>query len=216
MPNPNLELDSKIGLRAQLRARRNALSATQQRRAAAELLKRAQQLPIFARSTRIAIYIANDGEIDPAPLLNWCLAQQKRCYLPVLPTEGRVLGFAEVTAKTQFRPNRFGIAEPLVAEQAAEQVAGSAFLEAKLLDLVLLPLVGFDRRGNRIGMGGGFYDQTFGFKSTHPTQPPRLVGLAHEIQAVARIDCHNWDIPLSAVITERRVYDCEGAAIAQV
>ena len=76
------------------------------------------------------------------------------------------------------------------------------------LDLVLLPLVGFNRSGNRSGMGGGFYDTAFAFKKTRPRRLPRLIGLAHEIQLVENIDAEHWDIPLCAVVTDRRIYRC--------
>ncbi len=211
------QVGSKSGLRAVLRRQRNALSQARQERAAVDLAERLKNLSAFRRSKSIALYLANDGEIDPARALAWSLAHGKRCYAPVVvdhrtdhhtdnpidqPKISRKnsLRFAEITTHTRFQNNRFGIAEPTAP---AEQ-----WIDARALDLVLLPLVGFDRRGNRIGMGGGFYDTTFAFKKTDPHSLPQLVGLAHEIQRVEQIDAENWDIPIAAVVTDRQIYRC--------
>ena len=199
------QVGGKSALRKRLRRRRNALALADQMRAGCNLAERIKTLPAFRRSTRIALYLANDGEIDPAEIVKWCHKHAKQCYAPIIMGGRRSpLGFAEITPRARFRNNRFGIAEPTLP---AEGLIG-----ARELDLVLMPLVGFDRHGNRIGMGGGFYDTTFGFKKTSPLSfpgLPRLVGLAHEIQRIDKIDAENWDIPISAVVTDRRIYRCD-------
>ena len=153
------------------------------------------------------MYLANDGEIDPADAMKSCWQhikrdkQPKQFYVPLLPNghdpSDKTLRFAEITAQTKFANNRFGIAEPVDAP----------LIDARKLDLVLLPLVGFDIRGNRIGMGGGFYDATFAANRTGNTAP-QLVGLAHDCQCVDAITADNWDIAISAVVTDKRIYHC--------
>ncbi len=67
----------------------------------------------------------------------------------------------------------------------------------------MMPLVGFDADCNRLGMGGGFYDRTLDYLRWHRAwNRPRLIGLAHACQQVARIEPQPWDIPLEAVVTE--------------
>lgn len=187
---------TKAALRRQLRRRRNALSAAQQAQAAQQLAAEMQRLPAFARARRIAFYIAGDGEIDPGPAVAQARARGAKCYAPVIG-RGKILRFAAVTARTEFRAGRFGIAEPVAN-------AGD-LIDATALDLALVPLVGFDRRGNRIGMGGGFYDATFAAGA------PMLVGLAHELQRIDAIAADAWDMPLAAVVTDRRIYHCAAA-----
>jgi 5-formyltetrahydrofolate cyclo-ligase len=81
------------------------------------------------------------------------------------------------------------------------------------LDLMLVPLVGFDGACNRIGMGGGFYDRTLAYlRRRRHWRRPRLIGIAHECQRVDRIDPRPWDIPLDAVVTEQGVYRRTNAA----
>ena len=74
-------------------------------------------------------------------------------------------------------------------------------IKASLLNLVFLPLVGFDREGNRIGMGKGYYDKTFSAK-VQSFHAPKLVGLAHSIQETGILP-NPWDIPLDAIFTEK-------------
>ena len=195
--------EGKSELRKLLRQRRRALEPARQAQAAAGLAEQLAALPAFGQSESVALYLANDGEIDPAEAMRWRLDRGKRCYVPIIGDGGNVLRFGEVTPRTRFRRNRFGIAEP--------SLPADLLIDAGDLDLVLLPLVGFDRRGNRIGMGGGFYDATFAFKQRRPHALPRLVGLAHEIQRLDEIDAENWDIPIAEVVTDERVYRCEPA-----
>jgi 5-formyltetrahydrofolate cyclo-ligase len=104
--------------------------------------------------------------------------------------------FGRVGRTTRMAPNRYGIPEPLDARP----------LRARQLDLLLMPLVGFDHRGYRLGMGGGYYDATLAFMQHRRLwRKPRLVGIAYECQRVEALPHDPWDMPLDAVLTERRV-----------
>lgn len=187
--------DSRQALRKELRARRNALSATEQEAASAWALRHLMKLPQFLRAQHIALYIAADGELNPHTIAQQLWKMGKQTYLPALhATRAGELWFLEYTAATPLQPNRFGIPEP-DHRQARK-------LPAKLLDAVLLPLVGFDRKGGRLGMGGGFYDRTFAFHKGKKTKP-YLLGLAHACQEVESLEMADWDIPLFAVVTNQ-------------
>jgi 5-formyltetrahydrofolate cyclo-ligase len=190
----------KQQLRRRLRARRRQLSPLQQRHAALALRDVIARRPEFRRARAIALYRAADGEIDPLPLVRLARRLGKRPYLPVLRPGGR-LGFVAWRSGARLRRNRFGIAEPVGAPLAPQR-----------LDLVLLPLVAFDHRGGRLGMGGGFYDRTFAWriKAGISRRKPLLVGVAHAFQQVACLPREAWDVPLAAVATERgwRVMVC--------
>ncbi len=185
-------------LRQQLRAARRSLTPQQQRQASLGCLRQLMQLPRFVRSQHLALYLANDGELDPAPIARQLWNMNKHCYLPLLhPTRPRELWFVRFTPDTPLKPNRFGIGEPDPFKQHR--------LPARLLDVVLLPLVGFDRQGGRLGMGGGFYDKTFAFKQANPQGKPHLIGLAHSLQETPQLGLANWDIPLDGIATEREL-----------
>ncbi|SFH59016.1 5-formyltetrahydrofolate cyclo-ligase [Modicisalibacter xianhensis] len=188
-------------LRRELRQRRRALSPLQRRQAADALGKRLRSLPEVQRARRIAIYLPNDGEIDVTVLLPWLKRRGAKVYLPVLrPLSDNRLWFVHYHEDTPMVANRFGIREPHTRHGAhrARQLPPWA------LDLVLLPLVGFDDAGNRMGMGGGFYDRSFAFVR-HRRPRPRLIGVAHDCQRVERLPIASWDVPLDAIVSDARV-----------
>ncbi len=154
----------------------------------------------FRVSRRVSCYLANDGEIDPRPIMERIWDMRKICYLPVLSgLAGDYLWFAPAKPGTPLAQNRFGISEPVVSAKD--------LVRAQQLDLVLLPLVGFDERGNRLGMGGGFYDRSLRFLLNRKVwRKPNLVGIAHDFQRVDNLEAKPWDVPLEAVITDRAVY----------
>ena len=192
--------DSRNTLRRALRAQRNTLSAAQQLRAAQQLATRLATQPLFRVSRRIAVYLPNDGEIDPVPLMTRIWRMNKTCYLPILSrlTHDR-LWFAPFTPDTPLTQNRFGIFEPLTPARNR--------ISAQELDLILMPLVAFDTQGNRLGMGGGFYDKSLAFLRTRRVwRKPHLIGLAHDFQRVDKLTASAWDVPLQAVATDGGIY----------
>lgn len=181
-------------IRQQVRQARRSLSQQQQKNAALSLWRQFQSSPLFTHNQHIALYIANDGEIDPAILSRQLLNESRNLYLPCIATKD--LLFAPFTAETPLSCNIYGIPEPIANNDQT--------IDILTLDLVLLPLVAFDLNGNRLGMGGGFYDRTFAFKQQSKSLGPKLVGLAHECQKVESLNNNSWDIPLDAVMTDQR------------
>jgi 5-formyltetrahydrofolate cyclo-ligase len=187
-------------LRRLLRQRRRELAPQEQRKAAQELYRQLAQHPLFRRAKHIALYLPSDGEIDPRPLLHAAQRRGKATYLPVLNTwPHSKMVFQRVHRHEAMRPNRFRIPEP--KRNPARQ------RKIWTLDLILLPLVGFDRHGGRLGMGGGFYDRSLGYRDMRKNwHKPTLVGLAHECQQVDRLALASWDVPLKATVTNKAWY----------
>ncbi|MFO8060161.1 MAG: 5-formyltetrahydrofolate cyclo-ligase [Bacillota bacterium] len=193
--------DTRRRLRRDLRHRRRALSADARIIASQRLCRHLRQLPDIRRAQRLALYLPNDGEIDPTPLIPWLERRGARVYLPVLaPLSRNRLWFVHYHSGTPMVANRFGIPEPETRHGAHRARRTPAWA----LDVVLLPLVGFDDRGQRMGMGGGFYDRTLSF-TRRPGPRPRLIGLAHDCQRVERLPDAPWDVPLDAIVSDARV-----------
>jgi len=188
-------------LRRRLRAARRLLSPNDQRLHAAALTRILGQERQFRCARRIAAFWPANGELDPRPLL---AAAARRgtasTFLPVLrPERQRRLWFVRYAPGDTLTTNRFGIPEPRHGRQGQHPTWA--------LDLILVPLVGFDADCNRLGMGGGYYDRTLAFlRQRRHWQRPRLIGIAHECQRVTRLVPRPWDVPLDAVATERRIY----------
>ena len=188
-------------LRQLIREKRRALSDSERDGAAILLCERIASSRTFQHSKHIAFYLTNDGEIDLSLLIEHAWQQGKYCYLPVLaePNTQR-LWFIPYTPDTKLKYNRFGIPEPIHSRETRLRKTLS-------LDLILMPLVSFDEQGNRMGMGGGFYDRTLAFlRQRQYWQKPTLMGVAYEFQKQNQLETNPWDIPLQSVATEKHLY----------
>ena len=184
-------------LRRTLRERRQQLSVQQQRDHAQQACQFLTESNLLKDVKRIAVFLTRDGELSTKHLIEKLWKQEGlEVYLPALETvPERCMSFSRYTPDTKLVLSRFNIPEPDV--NFSEQLTGAE------LDLIITPLVGFDSEGNRIGMGGGYYDRTFAFKQLKPESKPLLVGWAHSCQAVEQLDKQPWDVPINAIITER-------------
>ena len=181
---------NRTALRRQYRKARRALSAAEQRRHSLRLCRHFLRSPLAWRASRIAAYLAIDGEPDLEALLTRLRLMGKRLALPVVRPKGGMDFFA-FDARAPLVANMFGIEEP---------APGARHVPTLSLDVVLTPLVAFDENGNRLGMGGGFYDRHFGAVPT-PLRP-LLIGVAHELQRAPNLPAAPWDVPLDAVLTD--------------
>lgn len=181
----------KAPLRQHYRQRRQALSPAQRLAHAEALATQLSQDPTFQNAQHIALYQPLPEEIPTEPLFTMAFAAQKTCYVPRIATQG-TLAFIPVTEETTWKPNKYSILEPEPSERTA--------CEPQDLDLILMPLVSFDLKGTRLGMGAGFYDKTLAFKRTR--KKPCLMGLAFACQEHPDLPSTATDVPLDAIATE--------------
>ncbi len=187
-------------LRKALRERRRALPPATRINAAQALAAQILALPFLPREGYVAGYWAMDGEIglhvlqlQLPPGLVWCL--------PLL--DGDRLRFAPWRAGDALVTNRYGIPEP--------DVEPSSGLAAEEMALVVMPLVGFDAAGQRLGMGGGWYDRSFAFRHRR-SAPPWLVGAGFSVQQVDTLEVAEWDVVPDAICTESQTLLRPGAS----
>ncbi len=196
-----MRTQSARALRRSIREQRRTLSADRHQYYSARICRHILQSSQFRRARRIALYLPHDGEIDLQPIIDEAWARNRRCYLPVLmPFFKNRLWFVPYEREAPMVLNRYGIAEP----------DGNLRHRVKLwsIDLLLMPLVAFDDSGNRMGMGGGFYDRSFAYISQRGSwRKPHLLGTGFELQRVSRLTRQPWDIPLHSVVTERGLVD---------
>jgi 5-formyltetrahydrofolate cyclo-ligase len=184
-------------LRTTVRTRRRELSHQEQKQAAEQLVMRAIPFLLENQVHCISLYLACDGELDTQPLIKWCWQNNIHVCLPVLHPlhEGHLL-FLSYTAETPMQLNRFRIPEP--------QMNCAHIVPKENIDIIFTPLVAFDAEGNRLGMGGGFYDRTL--ENWQQTKRPFPVGLAHDCQQVDLVPTEMWDVPLPVLITPSRCW----------
>jgi 5-formyltetrahydrofolate cyclo-ligase len=183
--------DSRDELRRTLRARRRALTGNERTLAQARLTRAIRSLNVYRVAKHVAVYFAVDGEVDLAELIAATIRRGVSIYAPQLADDR--LMFRALGASTALTTNRYGIPEP----------SDGAPIDARSLDLVLTPLVGFDRSGARLGMGKGYYDRTFEFlKSRRTWLRPKLLGVGFAFQEIPKLDIARWDIGLWGIVTD--------------
>ena len=181
-------------LRQDLRTRREQLSPARQQTAAQSICQQVIKQTWMTESTSLAFYWSTGGEIDCSLLMLEGSGQGKDCYLPVIdnpPSPAMCFRRFDPMRTEILTPNRFGIPEPLTGTE----------IRISHLDLVFMPLVAFDRSGNRLGMGKGYYDRAL---AGSPDSPLR-VGLGYTFQEAPSLEPSEWDIPLHIVITPDEV-----------
>lgn len=189
---------SRQAIRQQVRQLRQQLPAQAQANAATALAQQITDSDALLSKQHFALYLANDAELSTEPLINALWQAGKDVYLPVLhPFCPGYLVFIHYDSTTKLQLNRFGIPEP--------QLNCAKLMPVAALDIVFTPLVAFDAYGNRLGMGGGFYDRTLA--QLPANSPCQVIGLAHNCQQVAAVPCEAWDIPLQQVVTPAHYFD---------
>jgi 5-formyltetrahydrofolate cyclo-ligase len=186
-------------LRTRLREQRAGIPAAERIAAAQALVAQIERVPEYMTDRRIGGYWAVDGELPLMALMGGLRAREQEYCLPVVGAQ-RQLRFASWRPGDAIATNRYGIPEP--------SCAPTDLLAPADLDVVLVPLLGFDRRGYRLGFGGGYYDRSFAFlRGRTDVGKPVLVGVGYAFQEVAALDHQPWDVHLDYVATERELID---------
>lgn len=189
--NQTKQTQSNRTLRRQLREQREQLSDKAQTIAEQRLAKRLGNYPALLTAQKVASYLPFNGEISPR-LVEAALPHATVYYPRITNFLRREMRFYQT--RQQNKKNALGINEPTAI---GSPVATGYF------DAILLPLVAFDRTGNRLGMGAGFYDRVLSYRLNSRRYPrPRLIGLAHHFQEVKSLTAQNWDVPLDAILTD--------------
>lgn len=196
MTQPSQVISSRQQIRQTIRQRRRALTPEQQSQFAVQAAARMMAYPPIVMAHTVALFLSFDGELDTQPLIDQLWRAGKKVYLPVLhPFSPGNLLFLHYHPHSELLVNRLRIYEPKLDVRDVLPLAE--------LDVLITPLVAFDEQGQRLGMGGGFYDRTLQNWQQHGFQP---VGYAHDCQGVAALPVEKWDIPLPAVVTPGKVW----------
>lgn len=172
-------------MREKLIQERKQLPAEFREQAAKDILQQLINFPEFNNAKNIALYLAVNGEVETKTIIETCWQQNKNVFLPIVQNDMSLL-FYQYQKNDILQKNKFGILEPSQDKKN---------IPTDQLDLVLVPLVGFDENNNRIGMGAGCYDRTFSNKKAKPV----LIGLAYAFQKI-QITPKEWDVKMDALI----------------
>ena len=149
-----------------------------------------------ASTTKVALFLSMDGEINTQPSICQLWALGVEVYLPrIHPFNPQQLIFLRYLPQTPLITSALGIKEPQLNCQQLCPIAN--------LDIIFTPLVAFDLQGHRLGMGGGYYDRTLAPIAQTHINKPQIIGLAHNCQQIEQVPTQPWDIPLNQIITPK-------------
>lgn len=177
---------------------RRRLTAAERRRYANQAVRHLNHRVLSRHCNHIGIYLDDFGELPTLPLFLWAKKRGKSVYLPVVM--GNTLKFRKVDYKhlriARFAMHHLGMKEPKTGVLQA----------VTCLDVLFLPLVAADKQGNRMGMGGGFYDRTLAQVSRHSMnkkviKKPFRIGWCYDFQVTEKLEATPWDVPLHAIVT---------------
>lgn len=190
---PSDNHDAQIALRIAARAARASLSSEERDKASEKIADKVIRSSWFRSSKFVASYLPTEEEVDTWPLIERAWRMKKRVFAPLVE-KNFTMQFCELSPDSKLVFNRYGLPEP----QDGKIIAPRA------LDLVITPVVAFDDDGNRIGMGGGYFDRTFSFlRNRQLLFHPKLIGLAFSCQRVEKIAPNPWDIRVFRLINEK-------------
>ncbi|MFT5211185.1 MAG: 5-formyltetrahydrofolate cyclo-ligase [Flavobacterium sp.] len=198
---------TKKALRKAMRLRRKLIPHDQQKETSRRIIQQLYQFPFFKKAQHVALYWPFQGEVDVTNLVADLSdkgpnkTDKKIWYLPLVsdahrPWERQRLIFQPKIVGDPGIVNQYGIEEPTPSKNRE--------FNPQMLDIVLMPLLGFDRKGNRLGMGKGYYDRTFG----RAWRRPKLIGLAHADQECEGLIQEDWDVSLDLIVTENESINC--------
>ena len=176
-------MEDKETLRNKLWFERETISPERREAAAAAIFARIRELPEFAQAQTVYLYASVGAEVPTSRMIGYCLSHGKIVCLPRI--DGEHMSFRRITSPLDLHPGVMGIPEP---GDKAPEVASPGFM--------MVPGLAFDRNGNRLGYGGGYYDRYLAGRSDLFT-----VGLAYGCQIVDTVPTEFNDVPLCAVAT---------------
>lgn len=177
----------KEEIRFSIRALREKQSPRTKKIKDKKIEQRVIKLALFESAKCVFLYISNEQEVSTDFIIENYL-QKKRLIVPKV--RGGEMQFYELKAPVVFKTGTFGIREPINAKP---------FRDLQELDLAFVPAVAFDERGHRVGFGGGYFDKFL------PKIRCTTIGLAYELQMVDKIPEAKYDVPVSYILTEKRL-----------
>ena len=182
---------SKQKIRREIEAKRKSLEPQRLVAESLGIVEHFQTMEAFPPSETVALYKAIGGEVDLDALFSICWKAGKRTFIPIFNAKEKIYEMAEVLAETQYSTGHYGIREPLFP----------TLYPMHQIDLIAVPGVAFDRKGNRLGRGRGYYDRLLdGF-------PGVSVAVAFGFQILPDIPCEAHDQSVDAIVTAREIFN---------
>lgn len=187
----------KGAIRKQILSIRNGLSDSEVRTLSEGVFNNLVKSSFFTAAAHVMVYLDFRGEVQTEAIINYCLAQGKKVYIPICIPETHEISISRITSLEDLESGHFGIREP--------KLQHIRLADSSLIDLVLVPGVAFDKKGNRIGFGAGYYDRFL----KRLKEGAISAALAYSFQIVDHIPSDEYDIPVDYIVTEKSIINCK-------
>ena len=185
-------MNSKTEIRKSLLSLRNSLSTKEITTGSSEIVARLMRIEEIRKAATLMVYLSFGSEVRTDDLIRWCWEEGKRIVVPFCHVESRELTACRIDGFDELKTGHYGIRAP--KEGLLRPVDG------REIEVILVPAVAFDRRGYRIGYGGGYYDRFL------PRTPQAVkIGVAFASQIIEEIPVDGHDLPVDLIVTEREV-----------
>jgi 5-formyltetrahydrofolate cyclo-ligase len=185
-------MHDKSEIRKRMIALRNAIPREEIEEKSRAIQQRVMALEAVQSASTLMAYLSFGSEVDLDGLICWCWGEGKRIVVPICHMESRKLTACRIDGFDELETGHYGIRAPM--EGLIRPVPEGE------IDAILVPAVAFDRRGYRIGYGGGYYDRFL------PRTPQAVkIGVAFSSQIVEEIPADGHDLPVGMIVTEREV-----------
>lgn len=176
-----------------MKEKRASLSRNEVRERSKQILENLLTLPDFFRHDVVHTYVSSkNNEADTHELIRVLVKQRRRVVVPVSDVRTKLMRHSELFSLSELIGGAYGILEPRMVRPVP--IAD--------LQVVVVPALGVDRMGNRLGFGAGFYDRFL-----HDVQLP-TIALAYDFQVVDRVPTEKTDIAVSYIVTEEEIIRC--------
>ena len=186
--------NDKKTLRKEILTKRKNIDVVEKEEMDKKILNKFYKSKYYRESKNIFIYISYDSEINTKEIINKSLIDKKKIYVPRTEFKTRLMDAVEITSLENLIESEYGILEPSIYEP---------YIEPNELDLIVVPGVGFDRNGGRMGYGAGFYDRYFKKISKDKMQKIVKLALAYDFQILEDVPMNEQDVPVNYIITEK-------------
>ena len=183
-----MSIEDKKKIRKEVLALRNALPRAKVELMSRNICRRFTRLPVAQDCSSVMIFLSFGSEINTDYIIKWLWQQKKRVLVPLCKPETREMDVIPITTFADVEPGYFGIREP---KRGLHPPVAKA-----VIDLVVVPAVAFDRRGYRVGYGGGYYDRFLADMDT-----PKI-GLAFSCQIIPEAPINKYDKAVDGIVTE--------------
>ena len=187
----------KRGVREALLNKRNSIMPEEKKKKESAIRKRLFASVDFKKAKSILFYASFKSEVDTIKCIQHAVKLKKMIALPGVDREKKELRLYKIKDISELESGYMGIMEPRAAKSREKGL--------KNIDVAIVPGAGFDKNGNRIGYGFGYYDKLL----SKPEKPVTTIALAFEEQIVSKVPNESHDVKIDKIITEKRVINCK-------